>query len=273
MNADRIHHCVANRLLWLVLPVWLAGPLAALAEAVEHYDVLQVGTQTYSNVTVTTKAQSYVFILHSGGMASLKVSALPPELRETLGYAVEQAPKAKTNTAASWAKTELARINPQVKDLEKQLQEKWQDGPATRLAAMGLIGSKPNWTVLGVALGLYLLLYLFFCYCCMLICRKTGNPPGPLVWLPVLKVFPMLRAAGMSGWWFLGFFVPVFNLIPAILWPLRIAQARGKSVWIGVLLLLPVTNLFAFLYLAFSNDAGGAEDNESESKVMSLQRV
>ena len=63
----------------------------------------------------------------------------------------------------------------------------------------------------------------------------------------------MLRAAGMSGWWFLAYFVPLLNLVPLILWPLKIAKARGKSVWVGVLLLLPVINLFAFLYLAFSN--------------------
>jgi apolipoprotein N-acyltransferase len=105
----------------------------------------------------------------------------------------------------------------------------------------------------------------------MLICRKAGNPPGILVWLPVLQSFPLLRAAGMSGWWFLAVFVPVLNLVPAILWPFKIAKARGKSVWVGVLLLLPVTNYFAFLYLAFSNGARVDEDEEAESKIMSLQ--
>ena len=76
---------------------------------------------------------------------------------------------------------------------------------------MGLIGPKLILAVLGVLL----LLYLFHCYCCMLICRKTGKPPGVLVWLPVLQLFPLLRAAGMSAWWFLACFVPVLNLVPA----------------------------------------------------------
>jgi uncharacterized membrane protein YhaH (DUF805 family) len=84
----------------------------------------------------------------------------------------------------------------------------------------------------------------------------------------------MLRAAGMSGWWVLACFVPVLNLVPVILWPLKIAKARGKSVWIGVLLLLPVANVFAFLYLAFSNGAAEEEEDEGpEPKVMSLQTV
>jgi hypothetical protein len=55
--------------------------------------------------------------------------------------------------------------------------------------------------------------------------------------------------------------------------PLKIAKARGKSAWVGVLLLLPVVNVFAFLYLAFSNGASGADDEGSEPKVMSLQTV
>jgi len=56
-----------------------------------------------------------------------------------------------------------------------------------------------------------------------------------------------------------------------ILWPLKIAKACGKSVWIGVLLLLPVTNLLAFLYLAFSGGAAESDDEPPEPKVMSLQ--
>jgi hypothetical protein len=67
--------------------------------------------------------------------------------------------------------------------------------------------------------------------------------------------------------------VPVLNLVPLFLWPLMIAKARGKSVWIGVLLLLPVTNLLAFLYLAFSDSASREEDEGPEPKVMSLQTV
>jgi hypothetical protein len=222
---------------------------------------------------VTTKAKVYIFILHAGGMASIKVSEISPELQQQLGYAAAPASKSATNSAAVWVKKEIAKIDvPQVRNLTKQLRQ-WRAHPPARLAAMAWIGSKPNNTVLGIALLIYLLLYLFYSYCCMLICRKTGHPPGILVWLPFLKVFPMLRAAGMSGWWLLAFFVPLFNLVPLILWPLKIAKARGKSVWVGVLLLLPVINLFAFLYLAFSDGMSEADDEGPEPKVMCLQRV
>ena len=272
MNVYRIRHYAAGRLTWLALAVLLIMHSGRVGAVEEKFDVLQIGTQTYTNVTVTTKAKNYIFILHATGMASIKVKQLPSELQEKLGYAAATAPKAATNTAAVWVKKELARIDvPQVENLAKQLEQKWRGQTAARLSAMGLIGPKLNWTVLGIALLLYLLLYLFHCYCCMLICRKTGKSPGILVWLPLLKLIPMLRTAGMSGWWFLACFVPVLNLVPLILWPLKIAKARGKSVWIGILLLLPVTNLFAFLYLAFSNGASVEEDEGPEPKIMSLQ--
>jgi Family of unknown function (DUF5684) len=273
MHVYKVHRYAAGRLLWLWLAVLFLRPLGVAGATEDTFDVLQVGTQTYKNVTVTTKAKDYIFIVYAAGnMASIKVSQLSPDLQEKLGYAVATARKPGTNTAAVWVKKEIAKLNvPQIKDLRKQMEQKLGDRPAAKLSAMGLMGPKLNWTALGIVLLLYLLLYLFYSYCCMLICRKTGNSPGVLVWLPLLKLLPMLRAAGMSGWWFLAYFVPLVNLVPLVLWPLKIAKARGKSVWVGVLLLLPITNLFAFLYLAFSEPAAGAEDEAPEPKVMTLQ--
>jgi hypothetical protein len=234
----------------------------------DKFPVLQVGAMMYTNVTVTTKAAKYIFIVHNGGMTSIKPSNLPLNVQEELGYAAGGGPKGATNTAAAWAKREMAKVSvPQVKELGKQLEQKWRGKPLARLSVMGLAGSTLIFAVLGIAL----LLYLFQCYCLMLICRKTGHPAGFLVWLPVAQVFPMLRAAGMSGWWFLALLVPVLNLVASVLWCFNIAKARGKSVWVGVLLLLPITSLFAFLYLAFSNGDPPDEDEEPEPKIMTLQ--
>ena len=267
MNAFRISRYAAGWLAWLALAV-LSLPLrGAAGTAEERFDVLQIGTQTYSNVTVTTKAKQYVFLLHSAGMVSIKVSQLPPDVLEKLGYTAP-APKVTTNTAVVWAKREIAKINtPQARELGKQLEQKWRGQATAKLAAMHLAGP----TLIVVAAGVGLLLYLFQCYCLMLICRKTGQRPGILVWLPAVQLFPLLRAAGMSAWWFLGFCVPGLNIVACVLWCLNITKARGKSIWVGVLLLLPITSLFAFLYLAFSNGVAPDEDEEPEPKIMTLQ--
>jgi hypothetical protein len=260
----------------------------------EKFDVLQTGSRTYTNVTVTTKAKNYIFIHHATGMASIKPAELPLEIQDQLGYAPGGGTKPPTNTATAWAKREIAKINvPEVKEIEKQINQKI-NGPPPALAAIGLIGPALIVAVLGIAL----LLYLFGCYCWMLICRKTGNPGGILVWLPILQIFPLLRAAGMSAWWFLAYLAPDLNVVAPILrsynpilalgmvisttllcvlatvlFCFNIARARGKSAWVGFFLLLPITNLFAFLYLAFSNGASREEDQEPESKIMTLQTV
>jgi len=269
MHAYRFNQYAAGRLLWLALAAMLMRPFVAAGLSEETFPVLEIGTRTYTNVTVRTKAKNYIFIVHSAGMASLKVTDLPQDVQQQLGYAAASASRVTTNPAAIWVKKEIARIDvPKMKGLGKQFEQNFRDQTAAKLSAMHLTGL----TVICVGGGIVLLAYLFSSYCLMLICRKTGNPPGFLVWVPVLQCFPMLRAAGMSGWWLLAYLVPGLNFVAHILWSLNIAKARGKSVWVGVLLLLPVTNFFAFLYLAFS-DGGEGGDERPEPKIMSLQTV
>jgi hypothetical protein len=267
MTCFRIQHHAARKWIGLTLAVWMIGPHRVVGATEDTFPVLRIGTRTYTNVTVTTKAKSYIFLLYDGGMTSIRTADLPPEVRQRLGYGLAGSGKATTNAAAVWAKHEIAKVAvPQVKELGKQLEREWVKRRVNRLSWLGLTGPTLNYALIGV--GLFI--YLFYCYCLMLICRKTGNPAGILIWVPVLQLFPMLRAAGMSGWWFLAYWVPVLNLVPVILWPLRIARARGKSIWVGILLLLPVTNVLTFLYLAFSNGVPPKEEEEPEPKVMTL---
>ena len=107
------------------------------------------------------------------------------------------------------------------------------------------------------------LCYFIFCYCSMLICKKAGHEPGVWVWIPVVQTFPLLKAAKMSGWCFLLLLVPFVNFVVLIVGCVKICQALGKTVWLAVLLLLPLTNVLTFLYLAFS----GNEDDSVPQKI------
>jgi hypothetical protein len=230
------------RWVWVALATWLIYSTGAQAAAEEKYDVLEIGSHTYRNVTVTTKTKKYIFLMHSGGMSNIKVSDLSPELKDQLGYTAAEAAEAakvKTNSISSWAKQTLKKMEIEpIRQLEASF------------AGVGKfdIHSRPVVMALAVA-GL---VYLLFCYCGMLICRKTGNEPGPLIWLPVLQIFPFLRAAQMAPGWFFAFLVPIINVIALIVWAVNIAQARGKSGWVAFCLLLPLTNVLAYAYLAFS---------------------
>src|SRR5262249_23071676 len=161
--------------------------------------------------------------LHSAGMSTIKVADLPPELLAQMGYG---APKANGShsTLSSITKQTFTKIKaPQMKDLQKQ----WSTSAPRGLATVDLT---PNLLLtIGVVV---LLLYLLMCYCSMLICQKTGHPPGTLIWIPVLQLIPLLRAAGMSPAWILAYFVPVLNVVAQIIWSFSISKARGKSAWV-----------------------------------------
>ena len=103
-----------------------------------------------------------------------------------------------------------------------------------------------------IMLAALLLFHVFHACCVKLIVEKTGEEPDALVWVPVLNTIPLVRAAGMSPWSALGMYAPILNIAVYIVWSLRIARARGKSVATAVCLMLPGLNVFAFLYLAFS---------------------
>jgi hypothetical protein len=247
---------IATKLKCLALTA-LFVPAMGWAGAEETFDVLQIGSQTYQNVTITTKAKDYIFIMHSTGMSNIKVAELSPEQKAKLGYKRKSA-SASSNAVSNWAKQTLAKVDmPQLTQF------------GASLTGQAPSGSKLSLTQLLPVLGIVLVLHFLFSYCCMLICQKTGNDPGMLVWIPIVQLFPMLRAAGMSRGWFIAFLVPLINIIGFIVWASNISQARGKSGWVALFLILPFTNPLALMYLAFSKGTPARDDRRIE--VMALE--
>jgi hypothetical protein len=234
-------------LTWAALLLPLTILAAPTAE--QHFEVLQIGTRSYTNVTVTSKTPTYIFLLHARGMENLRVKDLPRETLFELGYLSATNAAGDSNHApTTWTKQTLAKIEtPQVRHYEKV----WQTWSKHTLAPLRSPDLKRSWLAQAV-LGLGLICYVLFCHASKLLCRKAGLEAGPLVWVPVLQAIPLLRAAGMSGWWLLGAFIPLLNLIGYILWSVRIVKARGKGPLATLLLILPGTGILAFLYLAFS---------------------
>ena len=72
--------------IWIFLICLCVPAVSARAGMEQSFEMLRIGTKTYKNVTVTTKSKDYVFLLHSAGMANIKVSELTPDELEKLGY-------------------------------------------------------------------------------------------------------------------------------------------------------------------------------------------
>jgi hypothetical protein len=241
-----------------------AGALAGPMEQELKFPLLKIGTQTLTNATVTTRNKEYIFVLHSGGMTNFKVANLDDETLETLGLNAMIKPKAQTNTVATWAKGTISNMQTErVMALEESVK--------SRLPTTATISKLDP--IFFLAIGACLLLsYFFFCYCSMLICRKAGTEPGVLVWIPILQMIPLIRAAGMGPLWVLAFIIPLLNLVAQVVWSFKIAKARGKNAVWAILLLLPVTNILAFIYLAFSDGGQSSKPEQRRSApLMTLE--
>ena len=222
----------------------------------QKFDLIQTKTAVYSNVTVTTKSKEYIVIQHASGLASLKLTELSPELQQELGFGAIKGSQAGSLTVSAKAKALVDSIP------AKQIEQAW-----SKHAPAGTPALKLNSTIITAVLGVFAVLYLFFCYCGSLICQKAGKPAGWLIWLPILQYISLLRAANMSPLWLLAMFVPILNIVVHIMWSFRIAGVRGQGSWTAIFLILPTYPL-AFMYLAFSG--GSSPDENSPPRKTAL---
>lgn len=267
MKTSKAFKPVMRRLIGLLFLVAGMAAVDVNASLEQNFSVLQVGTTTYHNVTVTTKEKNYVFILHSAGMTNLKVADLTPELRAKLGYE-DPAAAAPTKTPTAWAKQTLSKLDvPKVKNFEAQVAGLWTPNAIRAKLPLQEITPKILWALIGLGIAAW----LFHSYCCLLICQKAGSEPGPLIWVPVLQLLPLLKAASMSLWWFFAFLVPGINLIAQVVWFFKIAQARGKGLGMALLLVFPLTCPFAMLYLAFSGGSPRQKEAPRRMQIMTLE--
>jgi len=208
----------------------------------------------FRNVKVFSRTSTHLSFSHEKGTAVIKVS----DIEEESVTAIEQ-----SNAGAFEAETPvpgavvMLKTKPTPKpDPAWLVQSKQMLGKLNIDSLPFAVDRMLVWKVTGGLLAAW----WFYSLCCSLICKKTGHPGGLMVWLPVFQVIPMFRAARMSGWWFLALFIPLLNLIAPLLWCVKITQARGKGFFTAAMLILPGTNLLAFIYLAFSNGRAKEED-------------
>jgi uncharacterized protein YunC (DUF1805 family) len=240
-----------------VLSCWLGLCFLALSAFGNEGVIpsIKVGNQTFSNLTVQSRNTNFLFIVHEGGLATLKVKDLSAEARELLGLA--PLPVQTNRSTLDAVQQKLAAV-PQLQLRPETEQKLRQLNSDQVLNALQLALKQNLGLILGLLAGL-LTGYLFCSYCCLLICQKAGYDPKGWIWVPLAQFYPLLRAAGLPGWTFCLLFLPLAGVVVWVLWCFKICQACGKGPLVAVLLLLPVTNLLAFLYLAFA-DTGASRN-------------
>ncbi len=241
----------------LAILLTLASICLSVAEL--QLPTLKSGTVVYSNVTVYSQTETDLYISHAQGLGNVKISTLDDDSLRALGLKEE-----KTDPQAVMAKG----VTQTVDRLKASL---GTNNVAALTEFSGRLGElqqvKVSPQILGAVIGGVVLFYLLFCVCLKMICQNAGSPASALIWFPILQMFPLLRAAKMSPWTFLLFLIPIVNIGAQIWWCFAIAKACGKGVLTGILLILPITGFFAFLYLAFSRTPTEAETEAANKPV------
>jgi len=280
---------------------------AALAVSAElRFASLAVGASVYSNVVVSrvsALSADRVLVQHTTGIGTVRVSGLNAEVRQQLavaglisGTAAKDASRKDEsigNKLKSWVgsagKSETIRSNVNeaqaeanssfARRLETRIEsEAWARGGAS-YDTNTVFSTLSFGTVRAICGGL-LALYLFRCWCLFRICKHSTRRGSLLLFVPIFRWFPLVKAARMKRRLLLvptfatvalclppplpqvswlvalhGFLVAVLwiaTLLLFAIWCLRICAAVNCTPWIGILLFLPVLDWIALCYLAFS---------------------
>ncbi|MBI3878687.1 MAG: hypothetical protein HY301_01300 [Verrucomicrobia bacterium] len=217
----------------------------------ETVPVLKTKTVTYTNVTLRAISDTDLFISHPGGVLNIKLKEIEPDSLAEIDSVRSKLPRmgAKPKAEPVPSKFQLP-----------ELPAHWAMDFVVAGREIKLTPAMVAGLVLGLVVG-----WLFYGWCCYLICVKSVVNPGIVAWLPVLQIFPLLRAARLPWWWFLVSLVaaPVAHIV----WSVNIVRVRKKSAWLTVMLILPVTSLLGFLYLAFSRSPTADEHRRMDATM------
>ena len=100
--------------------------------------------------------------------------------------------------------------------------------------------------------------YIYMAIALMAIAKKTKTPNGWLAWIPIANFYLMTQIAGVSGWITLALLLAIIPFIGGLavavisvwLW-WKIAEARNKPGWWGILTLIPIVNFIVIGMLAW----------------------
>ncbi|MBI2147530.1 hypothetical protein HYU19_03565 [Candidatus Woesearchaeota archaeon] len=128
-------------------------------------------------------------------------------------------------------------------------------GPAGA-GILGMMGAFMAAYVIFVILG-----YVYFALALMSIAKKTNTPNPWLAWIPLANLYLMTQIAQVPWWtlivFIVGAFIPFVNILVilglGIWWWWRIAEARGKPGWWGILMVIPIVNIVMLGVLAWSD--------------------
>lgn len=116
-----------------------------------------------------------------------------------------------------------------------------------------------SFSVIIFAFFFFVVVYIYVSFCLQKIAEKTQTPNGWLAWIPLLNLVLICDIAQRPRWWialFLLGLIPVIGVIICVIVQtvlyVDMAKRRNKSVWWGILTIIPLGFFITMGYLAFS---------------------
>ena len=103
------------------------------------------------------------------------------------------------------------------------------------------------WSLLSLAI------YAYVAFCLYTIAKKTNTENPWLAWIPIANIVLACQIAGKPWWWVFFFFIPIANIVFAVLVMWAVAEARNKPGWLGILMIVPIANLVVVGIIAFAD--------------------
>ena len=103
----------------------------------------------------------------------------------------------------------------------------------------------------GFMLIVWLAVYVYMALALMTIANKTGTRDAWMAWVPILNLWLLIQVSGKEAWWIILFFIPVANIVAAVIIWMAVAERLGKPSWWGILMIVPFVNIIVPGYLAW----------------------
>jgi len=96
-------------------------------------------------------------------------------------------------------------------------------------------------------------LYAFGAYCLQAIAKKLGVENDWFAWVPILNIWLAVQIAGRDVLWFVLCLIPCVNFVAMIIIFMDIAEKCGRERTYGILMIVPLLNLWVLWQLAFGD--------------------
>ena len=103
----------------------------------------------------------------------------------------------------------------------------------------------------GAALLVWLAIFIVVVAAGWKVFEKAGQPGWAII-VPIFNIYIMLKIVGRPAWWLVLYFIPVVNVVIAVIISMDMAKSFGQSAAFGIVLLFLLCGV-GYLILAFGS--------------------